>query len=61
MPYTYRSLREIDSFTYDYLKFVLPNPIEDTSIEEINNFLNTLEKNFLELDNESKEEYSMSD
>lgn len=61
MPYTYRSLREIDSFTYDYLKFVLPNPIEDTSIEEINNFLTTLEKNFIELDNEVKAEYSMSD
>ncbi len=61
MPYTYRSLREIDSFTYDYLKFVLPDPIENTSIEEINNFLNTLEKNFIELDSETKTEYSMSD
>ena len=61
MPYTYRSLREIDSFTYDYLKFVLPTEIEDTTIEEINDFLNTLEKNFIELDNEVKTEYSMFD
>lgn len=61
MPYTYRSLREIDSFTYDYLKFVLPSPIEDTTIDEINEFLTTLEKNFNELDNQTKVEYSMID
>ena len=61
MPYTYRSLREIDSFTYDYLKFVLPSPIEDTTIDEINEFLTTLEKNFIELDTEKKVEYSMTD
>jgi len=61
MPYTYRSLREIDSFTYDYLKFVLPSPIEDTTIDEINEFLTTLEKNFIELDSEKKVEYSMTD
>lgn len=61
MPYTYRSLREIDSFTYDYLKFVLPSPIEDTTIDEINEFLTTLEKNFIELDSEKKVAYSMTD
>ena len=61
MPYTYRSLREIDSFTYDYLKFVLPSPIEGTTIDEINEFLTTLEKNFIELDSEKKVEYSMTD
>lgn len=61
MPYTYRSLREIDSFTYDYLKFVLPTPIEDTPIGEINYFLTQLEQNFIELDNKNEESYSMVD
>lgn len=61
MPYTYRNLREIDSFTYDYLKFVLPTPIENTPIGEINSFLTVLEKNFIELDNKPEESYAMAE
>lgn len=61
MPYTYRSLREIDSFTYDYLEFVLPTPIEDTPIGEINSFLTVMEKNFIELDNINEESYAMAE
>lgn len=54
MPYNYNSLQEIDSFTYDYLRFVLPDPIEETPLYEINRFLNELEKNFIELDTVSE-------
>ena len=61
MPYTYRNLREIDSFTYDYLKFVLPTPIENTPIGEINSFLTVLEKNFIQLVNKPEESYAMAE
>jgi hypothetical protein len=50
MPYQYRNLKEIDAQTLDYLEFVVPKPLDEMSIDEINDFLNTLEEFFLELD-----------
>lgn len=50
MSYQYSSINEIDYHTLDYLKFVIPKPLEEMSISEINEFLNTLEKYFIEQD-----------
>lgn len=51
--YDFNTVNDIDSETLDYLRFVSPEPVEDLNIQEINNFLNTLEKFFIELDGES--------
>ena len=50
MPYTYNNINQIDKETLDYLKFVLPTPVEETPINEINRFLTELDKYYLELD-----------
>ena len=61
MPYNYRSLQEIDYATRDYLKFVMPYPLETVSIEDINTFLTTMEQNFIELDNTPNLDYVVCD
>lgn len=58
MKYNYRSLREMDFDTYDYLKFVLPTPIEKTSMNEINEFLTMLDTCYLDMS--EKQEYMSS-
>lgn len=50
MPYTYTNINQIDTETLDYLNFVLPEPVQDTPISEINRFLNTLESYYLGID-----------
>lgn len=50
--YKYCSLGEIDSQTFDYLKFVIPGNIYETPITDINSFLNELESFYEEFDKE---------
>jgi len=50
MPYNYTSLQEIDTETLDYLTFVLPEPINEMCIKDINSFLTHLESYYIELD-----------
>jgi hypothetical protein len=50
LSYNYSNIKEIDYQTLDYLKFVVPKPIEDMDINEINEFLNKLEEHFIDLD-----------
>jgi len=50
MPYTYTNINQIDAETLDYLNFVLPEPVRDMSISEINRFLNALESYYTEVD-----------
>lgn len=43
--YTFKSLKQIDPETIDYLKFVMPtNDLESEPIENINTFLNKLDE-----------------
>lgn len=49
MKYNYRSLREMDFDTYDYLKFVFPKPINNTPMSEINEFLTKLDTCYLDM------------
>lgn len=51
MIYNYKSIKEIDYETLDYLEFVAPEPVEQMKIEEINDFLTKLDMHFFELDN----------
>ena len=50
--YQYCSLSEIDSYTFDYLKFVIPGDIYTTPIEDVNDFLNELEAFYEEMEKE---------
>jgi hypothetical protein len=55
LSYNYRNIKEIDYHTLDYLKFVVPKPIEDMDITEVNEFLNKLEEHFIDLDGMEEE------
>lgn len=54
MPYNYKSLNEIDTETFDYLSFVLPDPIEEMNISDINFFLTQLESYYIGIDTEEE-------
>lgn len=57
MEYNYKSLKEIDKETLDYLNFVTPEPVKTMKIEEINKFLTVLDEHFLDLDKISESLY----
>jgi len=52
--YNYQSISEIDPMTFDYVSFVLPSNIYETPIEEVNEFLNGLEKFYAEIECEKE-------
>lgn len=47
--YNYKSVNEIDANTLDYLEFVVPRPVGEMSIGDINKFLNKIEQCYDEL------------
>lgn len=55
--YNYRSIKEIDHQTLDYLRFVVPENLDDMEIQDINDFLNRLEDYFVELYGNNEHEY----
>lgn len=57
MIYNYKSIKEIDKETLDYLDFVAPEPLDNMKINEINDFLTKLDMLFSELDNASAFDY----
>lgn len=57
MGYNYKSIREIDSETLDYLEFVTPEPVKTMKISDINKFLTMLDIHFSELDNLKESSY----
>lgn len=58
MGYNYKSLKDIDKETLDYLEFVTPKPLKKMKIDEVNNFLTLLDKAFLDLDSKKESLYT---
>jgi hypothetical protein len=55
--YNYRSLRDIDRRTLEYLEFVLPVPLNTMSIQQINQYLELLDEKFETIRRPKQREY----